>query len=193
MSVEAFAHGVNGRWVCTDCGNAVARQDEAWVCPLHPDNPTVQFVAHNLRPDPGPLDIHTFFGLSYVNYLVLPRAVLQSMPDTWQRQFTAMLGDLDDAFGHLDWPDYDVRALRRSLELISVHEPCGECDEGVITDADGEKVDCPHCGGTGENDDVVEHRYETPEEVGYRPDPIPHYDRGRTILMPAGNDEADAA
>jgi len=28
-----------------------------------------------------PCDIHTWFGLTYANYLVLPRTLLQSMPE----------------------------------------------------------------------------------------------------------------
>jgi hypothetical protein len=38
--------------------------------------------------------IHTWFGLTYSNYLVLPRAVLQSMPDEWQEKFVACLDEL---------------------------------------------------------------------------------------------------
>ena len=34
------------------------------------------------------------------------------------------------------------------------------------------------------NEDAIDHRYETPEEVGFRDDPIPHYNRGRTQLEP---------
>lgn len=35
--------------------------------------------------------IHSFFGLTYANYLVLPRVALQSMPSEWQRQFVKLL------------------------------------------------------------------------------------------------------
>ena len=38
--------------------------------------------------------IHEFFGLSYTSWLVLPRVVLQQMPDAWQRKFTALLQEL---------------------------------------------------------------------------------------------------
>ena len=44
--------------------------------------------------------IHQFFGLSYANYLVLPRSVLQSMPDEWQRRFVKCLEELDET---IDW------------------------------------------------------------------------------------------
>lgn len=36
-------------------------------------------------------DIHTFFGLTYANYLVMHRSGLQSMPDRWQVEFVALL------------------------------------------------------------------------------------------------------
>lgn len=42
-------------------------------------------------------DIHTWFSLSYANYLVLPRALLQSMPDEWQERFVACLDELEAA------------------------------------------------------------------------------------------------
>ncbi len=40
--------------------------------------------------------IHTWFGLSYANYLVLPRATLQSMPDDWQEEFVLLLEELHE-------------------------------------------------------------------------------------------------
>lgn len=56
------------------------------------------------------MDVHAFFGLSYVNYLVMPRSVMQSMPEEWQHAFTALLSECADAFEHLDWPSYNVKA-----------------------------------------------------------------------------------
>jgi hypothetical protein len=43
------------------------------------------------------MDIHTWFGLTYSNYLVLPRAVLQSRPQDWQERFVALLTEARDA------------------------------------------------------------------------------------------------
>jgi hypothetical protein len=54
--------------------------------------------------------VHLWFSLSYANYLVLPRSVLQSMSEEWQRRFVACLEELDAAAGHLDWPSYAVNA-----------------------------------------------------------------------------------
>jgi hypothetical protein len=42
------------------------------------------------------------------DYLVVPRALAQSMPLRWQQVFTGLLADLHDAYGHLQWPEYRV-------------------------------------------------------------------------------------
>lgn len=60
---------------------------------------------------PGCEAIHQFFGLSYANYLVLHRTLLQSMPDEWQERFCALLEELGEAFYHVDKPDiFQVQA-----------------------------------------------------------------------------------
>jgi len=41
--------------------------------------------------------IHTWFNLTYASYLILPRTMLQSMPDEWQKRFVRCLEDLRDA------------------------------------------------------------------------------------------------
>jgi hypothetical protein len=128
--------------------------------------------------------IHQWFGLTYSNYLVLPRAVLQSMPDEWQHRFVTCLEELADAFGHLEYgAGYDVRVLARHPEEISPE--CEECEgEGKVPPVDDDgfpTVMCPSCKGEEQEDNG---RYETAEEVGFRLDPIPHYNRGRTRIEP---------
>ena len=44
--------------------------------------------------------IHTWFELSYAQYLTIPRSVLQSMPEEWQERFVKCLQELDD---RIDW------------------------------------------------------------------------------------------
>lgn len=44
--------------------------------------------------------IHEWFGLSYTQYLTIPRSVLQSMPDEWQERFVKCLEELDEK---IDW------------------------------------------------------------------------------------------
>lgn len=129
--------------------------------------------------------IHAWFGLTYANYLVLPRSVLQSMPDEWQKRFVEQLEELHRAFGDLDWPDYDVRVLAREPHFLGMPMvSCWDCG-GSGRDGDGE---CETCAGEGELVDPEGSRYETAEEVGFRADPIPHYNRGRTRLAATLNE-----
>lgn len=126
--------------------------------------------------------IHTWFSLTYANYLTIPRSVLQSMPDAWQRRFVTCLQEMEASFGHLDWPAYHVQALVRGPELRT--PTCPTCDgEGKLFEGDEGALEkpCDGCDGSGLEDEV---RYETAEEVGFRTDPIPHYNRGRTRLEP---------
>jgi hypothetical protein len=51
-------------------------------------------------------EIHAWFELTYSNYLVLQRSLLQSMPDSWQARFVGCLEELGDAFGHIEHPDH---------------------------------------------------------------------------------------
>lgn len=45
-------------------------------------------------------DVHTWFELTYAQYLTVPRSILQEMPDEWQERFVACLEELDQTF---DW------------------------------------------------------------------------------------------
>jgi len=65
--------------------------------------------------------IHNYFGLSYANYLVLPRSVLQSMPEDWQERFVCLLGQIPEVIAEDFEPEggYDVRAKDSSFEFIA--------------------------------------------------------------------------
>lgn len=58
-------------------------------------------------------DIHTYFGLSYANYLVIPRSVLQSMPEEWQLKFVKLLEELDST----NWRDLLPKESMYKVEL----------------------------------------------------------------------------
>ena len=45
--------------------------------------------------------IHDWFELTYANYLVLPRSVLQSAPVWWQKKFVQLLEELHPMFGDI--------------------------------------------------------------------------------------------
>jgi hypothetical protein len=44
--------------------------------------------------------VHTWFELTYAQYLTIPRSILEAMPDEWQGRFVRCLEELDGAF---DW------------------------------------------------------------------------------------------
>lgn len=57
--------------------------------------------------------VHDFFGLTYSNYLVVERALLQSMPTEWQEKFVALLDEMQERIraNGVEVPDsYWVRA-----------------------------------------------------------------------------------
>lgn len=129
--------------------------------------------------------IHEWFSLSYANYLVCPRSVLQSMPDEWQQRFVTCLREMHQAFGHLEWPAYEVNVLNRPARVIELMDECPDCaGQGFNHGGPRDGEECETCQGYGEVPTNEGDRYETGEEVGYRSDPIPHYERGRTRLEP---------
>ena len=44
--------------------------------------------------------VHGWFELSYASYFTVPRSVLEAMPISWQRQFIALVNEMNDT---LDW------------------------------------------------------------------------------------------
>lgn len=68
-------------------------------------------------------EIHTYFELTYANYLVIPRTLLQSMPLEWQSVFVGLLQQLDAYFRHVEKPPvyavscrgYDGKYIRHTV------------------------------------------------------------------------------
>lgn len=46
------------------------------------------------------MDIHSWFELTYAQYLTVPRSIMEAMPPEWQEKMVALLEELDDTF---DW------------------------------------------------------------------------------------------
>lgn len=70
---------------------------------------------NNPPPEPEPLEtepIHNWFGLTYSNYLVLPRSLLQAMPVKWQADLVVLLNSMRDACEHLHLEDNYTVLLR---------------------------------------------------------------------------------
>ena len=125
-------------------------------------------------------DIHTFFGLSYSNYLVLPRTLLQSMPEEWQHKFVRLLDEYQEAFAHVEQADYYTV------------EAAVECTYSDLSDAEATELgvsvrfgDAPEFEPTYYDRDGGSH--EAGEYVMVpRPggDPVPHYRRGNAHIEP---------
>ena len=70
------------------------------------------------RPDTG---VHEWFGLTHANYLVLPRSLLQSLPEEMQYRLTEVLDEIDDLARANKVPslDYRVQAVDERGRFIS--------------------------------------------------------------------------
>ena len=55
--------------------------------------------------------IWDFFGLTYASYLVLPRVVMQGMPEEWQKRFVGMMKELEETMGTDHEPEGGYRVL----------------------------------------------------------------------------------
>lgn len=62
--------------------------------------------------------VHDWFSLSYAAYLVLPRSVLQSMPDEWQNKFIALVEEVGEVLEVDDMPNYRVTAVDAANKFI---------------------------------------------------------------------------
>ena len=134
---------------------------------------------------PAPVDVHTWFGLSYANYLVLPRTLLQSMPLRWQHQLTTLLDDLQAAFAHIPQAQaYQVTAAEErevsDLTPAELQAAGVSIEEPGRNHADPEDWPLPtwHDTRTG-------HELQPWERVLIPvTDPVPACNRGRTRIEP---------
>lgn len=110
--------------------------------------------------------IHHWFGLSYSNYQVLPRVLMQSMPVEWQRRMVTCLEELHDAFSHIEHaPGYKV-------DPVDWHYPedlsSQQCEAlGITCDEQ-----------TGEYFDAVGNVLQGSSVPVPAVEPLPHYRRG---------------
>jgi hypothetical protein len=146
------------------------------------------------RDTDGP--IHTWFGLSYCNYQVLHRTLMQSMPIAWQERMVACLEELAAAFAHIELPEaFAVEAGEQHLvdelseqQMARLGITRDEYDEEPPADLDPEALDAWQ----------DEHRLREPQfydanvdEIDGQSyvivptfDPVPAYNRGRTYIEP---------
>ena len=74
--------------------------------------------------------IHGYFGLSYANYLVMPRSVLQSMPDAWQEEFVKLLDQIPETIDEVIEPAGGYTVHARDEEGRFVEDPLSNYERG---------------------------------------------------------------
>tara|TARA_Y100000310_G_scaffold251408_1_gene257875 strand:- start:2951 stop:3247 length:297 start_codon:yes stop_codon:yes gene_type:complete len=74
--------------------------------------------------------IHEWFGLTYFNYAVLQRSILQSMSLDWQRKFVALLEEVDEAVWDLEEMPFKYMVQGRDIEGKFVHDPYADYQRG---------------------------------------------------------------
>ncbi|WP_030237384.1 hypothetical protein [Streptomyces sp. NRRL S-350] len=134
------------------------------------------------HPLPSGEDIHTYFGLSYADSLVLRRAFLEAMPPGWQALFVQLLREYDEAFAHLPQPEvYKVTAATEHI--------VGELGDTQLAAAG---ITCDRYGGLTpptdldpEELDAWEDEHRLPEGV-YHQDGV-ELDPHSRVLLPAAD------
>ena len=46
--------------------------------------------------------VHNWFSLTYASYLVIPRILMQEMPEEWQKKMVELLDEAQDTWEHDD-------------------------------------------------------------------------------------------
>lgn len=65
-----------------------------------------------------------WFGLSHASFLVLPRVLMQEMPDEWQDKMTTLLDEFNNAFTNLEPNEcqFAVRSVNLNGRLVKLPE-----------------------------------------------------------------------
>lgn len=132
-----------------------------------------------------PMGISDLFGLDDAEHLVLYRTLAQSMPDTWQRQMTALVRQYHDAFSHLAaHTDFAVQP-GVAMQLADLDtEQLARC--GITTDdPEPEPADDWHVTYTDSTGKLLSGQDTV---VVPQPSLVPPSDRGRTYVRPYGDD-----
>lgn len=70
--------------------------------------------------------VHLYFELTYANYLVIPRSILQSMPDGWQKKFVQLVEECEQ---RTNWRNELGDVDRYSVKPVTI-EYTGKYEEG---------------------------------------------------------------
>ncbi|MFI1161425.1 hypothetical protein [Streptomyces sioyaensis] len=138
------------------------------------------------HPTDGP--VQDWFSLSYTNYQVIPRTLMQSMPIEWQERMVACLAELAEAYQHLPQAEvYKVEAAREQIveEMTSDQlHAAGIEVENDDTDYGPGPETTYH--STADGRELDRHERVLLPAV----DPVPHYNRGRTYVEPRVGESA---
>ncbi|MDR3560522.1 MAG: hypothetical protein P4N59_03635 [Negativicutes bacterium] len=63
--------------------------------------------------------VHGWFGLTYASYLVIPRSLLQGMPEDWQEKFVALLDECGEVYDQSQIKDQYTVNLREGNRYIA--------------------------------------------------------------------------
>lgn len=74
--------------------------------------------------------IHEYFNLTYANYLVLPRSVLQSMPESWQEKFVCLLERIPRVIAEDFEPEGGYTVQARDSEGRFITDPYSNYERG---------------------------------------------------------------
>lgn len=121
--------------------------------------------------------VHGFFGLSYANYYVAPRTLMQCMPLEWQRRFAELAGELDAAYPDRS-AEYEVTTVR--WEYVSELPEDEMKMLGITTNDDDEDEDEDYDPGQDYRERVYYLKDGTEVPDIHRvpipvPDTLPHY------------------
>lgn len=64
--------------------------------------------------------LHTWFGLSYASFLVLPRSFMNEMPDEWQSKMADLLSEYDQTFKPVDEIDSVIVSARKDNKFTQI-------------------------------------------------------------------------
>lgn len=93
--------------------NLTDRIRSAWEAASTAAREIADFEEVDIETEAADGPVNRWFGLSYSNYLVLPRALMQSMTLGWQGKLVVLLEETDVACGEarITVPVYSVRAV----------------------------------------------------------------------------------
>lgn len=67
--------------------------------------------------------VHNWFGLTYASYLVLPRSLMEGMPEEWQEKFVALLDEMRETYDCMQIEDNYTVKLRDEKTGRFIEDP----------------------------------------------------------------------